>query len=172
MGYEASLFLEKPNDEFICSICLGVYDDPVSDECGHVFCSACLEGWLKRKNSCPMSSLPCSIAKIRKAPLPLRNLIGALQILCVECKKNYVSLDRYEDGCQDCYVRRLTNRTAAKDSFARGARQTQAQAQAQAQTSDNIWQSDWVKWAGIVGVATAGLLVLNSSMKHKSRDKK
>ena len=31
-------------DQFLCSLCLDLFSDPVSVPCGHSFCSACIRG--------------------------------------------------------------------------------------------------------------------------------
>uniref|UniRef100_A0A8C3JHJ4 Uncharacterized protein n=1 Tax=Calidris pygmaea TaxID=425635 RepID=A0A8C3JHJ4_9CHAR len=48
--------LEMLQDEFCCSICLGIFQDPVSIHCGHSFCRSCItETWEGRATnfSCP-----------------------------------------------------------------------------------------------------------------------
>jgi hypothetical protein len=43
---------DEPN--FTCTICLENWDKPiVLKVCGHVFCNACIDDWLKKKNQCP-----------------------------------------------------------------------------------------------------------------------
>ena len=47
MGYDVTRFTDQPVDgEFLCSICLGVFEDPLQSPCGHVYCSACIKNWL------------------------------------------------------------------------------------------------------------------------------
>ncbi|KAG7246640.1 hypothetical protein CRUP_012015, partial [Coryphaenoides rupestris] len=43
-------------DQFMCSICLEVFVEPVSTPCGHSFCKACLQGYWdhSKKSQCPM----------------------------------------------------------------------------------------------------------------------
>ncbi|KAM9836969.1 nuclear factor 7, ovary-like [Aulostomus maculatus] len=43
-------------DQFSCSICLEVFQEPVSTPCGHSFCKACLQGYWNhsKKYLCPM----------------------------------------------------------------------------------------------------------------------
>uniref|UniRef100_A0A8C3K3M7 RING-type domain-containing protein n=1 Tax=Calidris pygmaea TaxID=425635 RepID=A0A8C3K3M7_9CHAR len=48
--------LEILQDEVRCSICLGIFQDPVSIHCGHSFCRSCItETWegLTTNFSCP-----------------------------------------------------------------------------------------------------------------------
>lgn len=43
--------------DYICSLCKGVYYDPVVDTCGHVFCKECLEKFLEitKQHVCPIT---------------------------------------------------------------------------------------------------------------------
>lgn len=55
---EKARFLEKCNDELKCSICDDIFIDPMSLNCGHVYCQYCIESWKREcmKNSefsCP-----------------------------------------------------------------------------------------------------------------------
>uniref|UniRef100_A0A8C3JFC1 Uncharacterized protein n=1 Tax=Calidris pygmaea TaxID=425635 RepID=A0A8C3JFC1_9CHAR len=52
----ARTLLEMLQDEVRCSICLGIFQDPVSIYCGHSFCRSCItEAWegLSTNFSCP-----------------------------------------------------------------------------------------------------------------------
>lgn len=60
-GENDSLFDNGDEDEVLCTICLGSIDD--GDKigvlsCNHLFHSACLKEWIKRKNSCPLCQEP------------------------------------------------------------------------------------------------------------------
>ncbi|XP_062420565.1 E3 ubiquitin-protein ligase TRIM21-like [Pungitius pungitius] len=52
----ASANYGPPEDQFLCSICLDVFTDPVSTPCGHNFCMNCInEHWnTSDQNLCPM----------------------------------------------------------------------------------------------------------------------
>ncbi|CAN9508213.1 unnamed protein product [Ophioblennius macclurei] len=52
----ASVGSPPSEDQFLCSICLDVFTDPVSTPCGHNYCKACITGyWDSSKHrQCPM----------------------------------------------------------------------------------------------------------------------
>uniref|UniRef100_A0A8C3JIU7 Uncharacterized protein n=1 Tax=Calidris pygmaea TaxID=425635 RepID=A0A8C3JIU7_9CHAR len=77
--------LEMLQDESCCSICLGIFQDPVSIHCGHSFCRSCItETWegLTTNFSCPQ----CRKTKSRKILRPNRELANVI-------KKSNVTLD-------------------------------------------------------------------------------
>eukprot|EP01041_Mallomonas_annulata_P008481 gene8481-17480_t len=53
---------EKVDDypSFHCSICLTLFNKPVSVACGHTFCKPCLKDCLNSKQICPMCRAPCA----------------------------------------------------------------------------------------------------------------
>uniref|UniRef100_A0A4W5RZI9 RING-type domain-containing protein n=1 Tax=Hucho hucho TaxID=62062 RepID=A0A4W5RZI9_9TELE len=58
--------LSMSEDQFLCSICLGVFTDPATIACGHTFCKPCLEGYWK------ISGEPaiCALCKTSFTPTP------------------------------------------------------------------------------------------------------
>uniref|UniRef100_A0A3Q0SX37 Bloodthirsty-related gene family, member 2 n=1 Tax=Amphilophus citrinellus TaxID=61819 RepID=A0A3Q0SX37_AMPCI len=46
----------QSEDQFLCSICLDVFTDPVSTSCGHNFCKKCItQHWdMNQRSQCPM----------------------------------------------------------------------------------------------------------------------
>ena len=61
MGYDIELFLKSDvKDEFICSICQGILEDPVKLSCKHHFCRFCITEWLKKTPSCPVDRRPAN----------------------------------------------------------------------------------------------------------------
>lgn len=61
---------EDPDEEDLCSICLDKMLDPVSLNCKHQFCHACLTDWKQRSNStCPLCRTP--ITSIRAVEFKL-----------------------------------------------------------------------------------------------------
>ncbi|XP_041718206.1 E3 ubiquitin-protein ligase TRIM39-like [Coregonus clupeaformis] len=51
MASPSSLLSEE---QFLCSICLDVFTDPVTISCGHNFCMACISGYWNTTDQCPM----------------------------------------------------------------------------------------------------------------------
>lgn len=47
MGYELARFVNEIDDEFLCSICTMVLENPMVSPCDHIFCNHCIKGWLQ-----------------------------------------------------------------------------------------------------------------------------
>lgn len=45
---------ENPNAEFDCSVCQDTMINPKSMQCGHTFCSVCINTWLQHSKFCPI----------------------------------------------------------------------------------------------------------------------
>lgn len=41
-------------EELSCSVCMCLFQTPVTIECGHTFCRSCILNSVRSKNSCPM----------------------------------------------------------------------------------------------------------------------
>ena len=65
-----------------CNICLDVAKHPALTLCGHLYCSACIETWLRMgRNTCPVCKAPCDRAitiygRGRQGPGPNGRSIG------------------------------------------------------------------------------------------------
>ena len=82
MGYEVELFLNQVDEEFLCSICLSVFEYPVQVPCGHVFCRICIWNWLLDHESCPVDRSPSLIKDMARVAIPLKNILDRLEIKC------------------------------------------------------------------------------------------
>lgn len=86
MGYEIERFVNRPVDaEYLCSICFGVFEQPVHGPCGHTFCSKCIDNWIPQStniNSCPLDKRPLHKKDLVAVSIPFRNLLGRLDIKC------------------------------------------------------------------------------------------
>ena len=88
MGYDAVRFVNPVDEEFLCSICLGVFENPVHGRCGHTYCRTCIIDWItNHENTCPLDRISLYPEELVEAPLPLKNLINRLLIKCeYECE--------------------------------------------------------------------------------------
>ena len=84
---DEDVFVEEPQDDLRCPICIQVLTDPVQTRCGHRFCRQCIEQLLTSGNAlCP----------IDREPLPQENIfpdnavklqINRLRVRCPHHKK-------------------------------------------------------------------------------------
>ena len=63
---------------------MGVLNDPVSDNCGHLYCKTCIINWIKKNNKCPYSKNNLSIQNLRPV-LAVKNLLNELKVKCKNC---------------------------------------------------------------------------------------
>ena len=47
-------------DDVTCAICLSILHEPASLQCGHTFCSRCVQTALRRTAACPVCRQPAS----------------------------------------------------------------------------------------------------------------
>lgn len=68
-------------DEFVCSICLNVFMDPVSTPCGHNFCQTCISDYWDKTNQCvcPLCKEAFSIRPQVKINKLLSSMVSQLQ---------------------------------------------------------------------------------------------
>uniref|UniRef100_A0A672FR08 RING-type domain-containing protein n=1 Tax=Salarias fasciatus TaxID=181472 RepID=A0A672FR08_SALFA len=57
--------LKREKDQFLCSICLEVFTDPVSIPCGHNFCKQCITQHWNTNNIC---DCPLCKKRFRRRP--------------------------------------------------------------------------------------------------------
>lgn len=101
MGFSKDLFLNHVDDEFTCSICLNVFDDPVQvifriefiwieekkiilllfyflkDNEEHMFCRECITEWLNVSNrTCPISRNYLNSDHLKKPFRVMLNLLS------------------------------------------------------------------------------------------------
>ena len=48
------IFTKKPEDWYICGICMDLASDPTQTSCcGHTYCNKCVSKWARKKTTCP-----------------------------------------------------------------------------------------------------------------------
>ncbi|UJR07931.1 hypothetical protein I4U23_012214 [Adineta vaga] len=83
MGFDIQRFSNSIDEDFICSICGGVLQDPLqAPSCEHTFCQICIHEWLSRSETCPIDRTPLQLEQLKPIPRILRNLLNRLDIAC------------------------------------------------------------------------------------------
>lgn len=95
MGFSKELFLNHVDDEFTCSICLNVLEDPVQDNEEHTFCRGCITEWLSMPNrTCPISRNYLHGDHLKRPFRVFLNLLSKLEMKCPNESK----------GCNDVFI--------------------------------------------------------------------
>eukprot|EP00301_Raphidiophrys_heterophryoidea_P010071 c15112_g1_i1.p1 GENE.c15112_g1_i1~~c15112_g1_i1.p1 ORF type:complete len:441 (+),score=64.94 c15112_g1_i1:48-1325(+) len=95
-------------DDFICAICCGVLNVPRQTPCGHVFCEACISGWLANNPvspcSCPVCKVHISRAQLVKPLFAFTNLLNSLKIKCSfdGCEDSTITLEKIANHELQC----------------------------------------------------------------------
>ncbi len=82
MGFELLRFVCNVDEEFLCSICASVLEEPVQSECEHIFCNQCITLWLEKDKSCPVDRKPLESTNLKPVARYFRNLLDKLEIRC------------------------------------------------------------------------------------------
>ncbi|XP_054926025.1 uncharacterized protein [Dermacentor andersoni] len=110
-AYSVENFEPRPPEELVCTVCRGVYRDPVECPCRHVFCYNCIRDWLARgsspgSGSCPMCRQDISASQVVPVVPLVTNMIARLMVRCpnretgCEAKVAMESLNCHLDTCQ------------------------------------------------------------------------
>src|SRR5690606_24269522 len=75
------------DDELICSICYDIFTKPVIGNCGHSFCSRCIERWVKSHTNCPTCRKGVSMESFRP-DTERQKAIFNLDVCCSNCSWN------------------------------------------------------------------------------------
>ncbi|XP_054153781.1 TNF receptor-associated factor 6-like [Oppia nitens] len=81
--YYADLFIDDLANEFQCSICLAIMNDPMLVNCPaqHMYCRLCITTSLATKQSCPLDRQAVTMDDVR--PLPaIKRVIDGLRMKC------------------------------------------------------------------------------------------
>lgn len=84
-GYPTDLFVDGNMLETLnlsCPICLDVVRDVVESPCGHLFCRACIEGVLCKKEECPLDSQPLQSGALTASSY-LQRVVLNMKVRCL-----------------------------------------------------------------------------------------
>lgn len=104
-AYQLENFVNKPDDELICSICHSVFCNPVMSPCDHVFCRLCITKWLQNNRNCPICRKRVPRYSIKQIVPIVKNLIMKLTLYCKNkdqgCESQF-SLEGCESHMKEC----------------------------------------------------------------------
>ncbi|KAH7951945.1 hypothetical protein HPB52_015625 [Rhipicephalus sanguineus] len=85
--YSVENFEPRPPQELVCTVCRGVYREPVECPCRHVFCSICIHGWLAYSaspgsGSCPLCRREMTVSQVVPVVPLVNNMIAHLTVRC------------------------------------------------------------------------------------------
>ena len=101
MGYSTDIFSSEPAEGFICAICHDVLKDACSLNCGHTFCTECIDTCRASSNnpSCPN----CRVMVTSSNPnYAMRDVVGSLALKqCPDCDwtGQLKDLESHENTC-------------------------------------------------------------------------
>jgi hypothetical protein len=68
--------------EYLCSLCTGVYCDPILDVCGHIFCRDCITKHMEVFKSCPINKDKTLTHKDLTKMVFIANLVAKQKVYC------------------------------------------------------------------------------------------
>ncbi|XP_042306648.1 E3 ubiquitin-protein ligase TRIM7-like isoform X2 [Sceloporus undulatus] len=80
MAASAAAARDPLQEETTCSICLEYFKDPVTIECGHNFCQACLTQWWRESGNVEISCPQCREKVLQRKLRPNRQLANLVEI--------------------------------------------------------------------------------------------
>lgn len=81
-AYSVENFEPSPPQELVCTVCRGVYRDPVECPCRHVFCSTCIRDMSPGSSSCPICHRAISVSQVVPVVPLVTNMIARLTVRC------------------------------------------------------------------------------------------
>ena len=108
-GYAQDRFIDNCShlEEFLCSICHGIFYNPVVAECcDTTYCRFCIKTWFNKSKTCPKDRKALTTSGLNKVSNEFRNLLSNLNIKCVyECEGcvahvKLCDLDNHQDNCE------------------------------------------------------------------------
>lgn len=89
MGYDLEEFVNSVNEELICSVCQGVFKEPMITPCDHTFCDECIRIAVQTIKACPMDRIRLRVCNLKPASRTVKNIINGLEVRC----------QFYQEGC-------------------------------------------------------------------------
>uniref|UniRef100_A0A4D5R9T9 E3 ubiquitin-protein ligase LNX n=1 Tax=Scolopendra viridis TaxID=118503 RepID=A0A4D5R9T9_SCOVI len=75
-------YIQEVDEDLLCQICLQPLVAPTDTKCGHTFCYACLNNYLKIQPLCPLDRTVLTSADCQPASLMVKRLVDKLLVKC------------------------------------------------------------------------------------------
>jgi len=105
MGIDTGLAIGQFDDEFVCSICTDIVQNPVViPVCDHYFCDSCIRPWVQSKANCPIDRDPVEEAALTKPCRYFRNKLARVHFHCqfTDCNSEttYDGFEVHKNSCR------------------------------------------------------------------------
>jgi len=105
MGIDTGLAIDQLEDEFVCSICHDILQDPVMiSRCEHYFCGSCIRQWIQANSVCPKDRDPAEEAGLAQPCRFFRNKLADVRLRCQfsECnaETTHAGFERHKNQCR------------------------------------------------------------------------
>ena len=106
-GFDTNRFQSTIDEGLVCSICLGVLNNPMQCENNeHYFCSCCIKKHLEKTSlSCPVCQEKLTVETLRKAPRIISDFVSRLKINCNHAERGcdaVLELEALQRHVQEC----------------------------------------------------------------------
>jgi hypothetical protein len=82
MGLDENRFIGGVDEDFRCSICRDIIEDPIASYCEHIFCKLCINEWLQKESSCPVDRKSLKVHHLCEPNRFFRNFYLKLELKC------------------------------------------------------------------------------------------
>ncbi|XP_028415442.1 uncharacterized protein LOC114538461 [Dendronephthya gigantea] len=111
-GYDPNRFLDPVNEDYLCNICHGVFNNPRLCEAEeHYFCLSCIEGYLVHSQSCPKCQQHLTQKTLKHPHFFLPKILSQLRIKCDYNSRGcpiFTQLKMLDDHVSVCEYRPVT----------------------------------------------------------------
>src|SRR5689334_2933901 len=91
LGYDTNIFVNKPADRYVCSLCLNILNNPLQCPNGHCCCKECITEALKVRKECPICKCKLSLDTLSRN-LYVQTDISEMKTKCISAVEHAVDM--------------------------------------------------------------------------------